>query len=108
MPGYASKIERLRLDMHHIVRYNNWQAGLDFKFTALSGLRQIQLCTHTDQGPDALTARWERLQRSTLTQAVMDLLPVRHCLTVVVIRNGSFYCRLDRESKIEGQLIESV
>lgn len=107
MPGYASKIERLRLDMTHVVRYKRWQAGLDVNLRALRGLRQIQLCTHTDQGLDALGFR-NRVRRAMLTKAVMELFAIRHCLTIIVIRNGHFDRRLDHESKIEKEFLENV
>lgn len=107
MPGYAPKIERLRLDMTHMVRYKRWQAGFDVNLTALRGLRQIQLCTHTDQGLDALGFR-DRVRRAMLTKAVMELFAIRHCLTIIVIRNGHFNRRLDRESKIEKEFLENV
>lgn len=107
MPGYASKIERLRLDMTHMVRYKRWQAGFDVNLTALRGLRQIQLCTHTDQGLDALEFR-DRVRRAMLTKAVMELFAIRHSLTIIVIRNGHLNRRLNRESKIEKEFLENV
>ena len=43
-----------------------------------------------------------------LTKAVMELFAIRHCLTIIVIRNGHFDRRLDRESKIEKEFLENV
>ena len=43
-----------------------------------------------------------------LTKAVMELFAIRHCLTIIVVRNGHIYARLDRESKIDKQLLENV
>ena len=110
LPHQKALIRKVRIDINRFVTHREWTAHFkvaDLK--SLQDLRRIQLVTRTNVSVYGTGLRVATVQqrKPRLVKSVLRLRAHRPALTVVVIRNGRIYRRLNRKSRM-GKLLERV
>ena len=110
LPHQKALIRNVRIDMNKFVTRREWTAHfkvVDLK--SLQDLRRIQLvtCTNVSVYSTGRSVAMVQQRKPRLVKSVLRLRAHRPALTVVVIRNGRIYRRLNRKSRM-GKLLERV
>ena len=101
-------IRNIRLDLNWFILDRGWDTFLqDANLGSLQGLRKIEIITHTNNVKPARSMEKIQRRKARLVRKVWEMMATRPSLTLVVIRNGYIYRRLDARSRL-GNLLDRV
>ena len=107
LPHQKALIKNVRLDINWFALNGEWKTHLRAAdLVSLPRLKKIYIVTHTDVEPSPLMARWQR-RKSRLVKMVFNMLARRPALTILVVRDGSLFRRLVKNSRL-GKLLDRV